>query len=159
MNFIITLSVFLIGTGIIIPPYEHEFDLWDKTCQMVQNVYPCGELKRPKIKDLSAEESEKYDGRYYGGDIIYIDPAVTGGRLARAVYHEYIHYIQYMVGELELPGPLLQVCWAEEQASAFTDVFIKEVLHGPAYLLMGKGWWVEYPECYVFYKPRVILIE
>ena len=51
MNPIIALSVFLIGTGIIIPPYEHEFDLWDKTCQMVQNVYPCGELKKPEIKD------------------------------------------------------------------------------------------------------------
>lgn len=158
MNPIIALSVFLIGTGLIIPPYEQEFDLWDKTCQMVQDVYPCDGIKKPQIKDLSLEDAEKYNERFFGDDIIYIDPALTGAELAQAVFHGYIHYLQYTVGELRLPANIMQFCWAEEQASVFTDVFIKEVLHA-ADLIRGKAWWKLYPDCYVFYQPRIILQE
>ncbi len=146
----IILSV-LIGTSIIIPPFEPEFDLWDKTCQMVQDVYSCDGIEKPTLGDLSPQDVEEYSEKYFGGDIIYIDPALKGAELARAVFHGYIHYLQYTVGELELPANVMQYCWAEEQASRFTDVFIGAVLQGRLDLIRGDDWWKYYPNCYQFY--------
>ena len=145
--------MFLIGTDIIIPPYEQQFNIWDKTCQMVQDVYPCGELKKPKIKDLSPQEALKYNERYFGDDIIYVDPALKGADLAQAVFHGYIHYLQYTVGGLTFPAQRMQFCWAEEQANAFTDVFIEHVLRTRLDLIRGENWWKDYRDCHFFYAP------
>ena len=124
---------------------------WDVACRMLRDVYSCEGIPEPNIKYFDDEPGAPY-GYYEGGDTIFINRIRQGWEWQETVFHETVHYLQHMVGNLELPGPARDVCAAEEEAFRVTDIYLELVLERPEDKV-GDDWWAPYWYCWEFYAP------
>lgn len=139
---ILALSGCMIGTN-----GDVEYEL---ACDWLENTpLDCGDLPPPAVEYFEQAIEPGLNGYFEGAYTIYISDSLNRKKTSSTIFHEIIHYIQAHRGTLVLPGPAKQICEAEAEAFALTDIYNSYIGLSP----IGPDWWKPYWYCWAYYAP------
>ena len=120
--------------------------MWLEACLWTQ--YSCYGIEPPHVE---YEVMKKSHGWYDGGLTIHVKASLVGMQLRATVFHETVHYLQWIVGGAMIPGWPKAICELEAEAFLETDRFL--VRRGIVWMQRGKDWLTGYSYCIRFYEP------
>lgn len=127
--------------------YAAKYKAWFQACDYTD--YSCIGVNPPQV--VSEYMQWGLLGYYDGTGTVYVNRRLRGQQLNATLMHEMVHYLQKMVGGLEVPGYAEPICHAENEAFAVVDLWLED--HGYQDLMRGDTWWKPYRHCYPWYKP------
>lgn len=120
---------------------------WQEACRYTRSTYSCAGIDEPTIVYETMRDGDL--GYYGGGDTIHVNKDLQGISRQVTIFHEMVHYLQAQSGKHTIPGTARDVCAAEAETFAFTDVYKGTFGLAP----LGSSWWRYYPMCWPYYAP------
>lgn len=145
LGFILVALIFIQQALAIEPLSVFENDnrvmgiIFEDACRL--SKYDCDGVEQPVVRRSSQLSSIKIWGLYTGGKILWIDRELMPVRSRLTMFHEAIHYLQFVVGQLE-PGYINRIggCVIEREALELSNAYALKVLNMPQYVRSVQEW-------------------
>ena len=114
-------------------------EIFEDACRL--SKYDCDGIEQPVVRRSTQLQSHKIWGLYIGGKTLWIDNNLMPVRARLTMFHEAIHYLQFVVGQLE-PEYINRVggCVIEREALELSNAYAIKVLNMPQYARSVEEW-------------------